>query len=218
MRRRCLVACTLAMLALPATLHGQGVALSVRAGTLGPSVGATIGLMDKVNLRIDVPKFSYETTGTHPQETFDLAYTATLDLFSVSGLVDVHPFGNAFRLVGGMVLNRNEGTLQIKSASSHTVGNQTFTAEQIGTLEGLIEPGSEISPYVGIGFGNPVAAGKRVGLTLDLGVVMMGSPKFSMTGNGMIAPTTAEASKIQSNMEWAKYYPSVAIGLTFKVF
>jgi hypothetical protein len=201
-----------------APLSAQGTAVSLRGGTLGPSLGVTTFVSPKFNVRLDVPYFSYDRNQVERIDDFDLDMDMSIRLFSVSGLVDYHPFGSGFRLTGGAVYNRNEGTLAGRSAKPHTVGQTTYSVEQIGELSGVIEMGSAIAPYLGLGYGNPVALGKGLGFALDLGVMFSGSPKVSMTGTGMVAPTAEESAKIQENMEWLKYYPGISLGLTYKIF
>lgn len=215
--RRCITTCAVALFLLPAASQAQGVALSLKAGTLGPSVGLVIGASNKLNLRVDVPYFKYDHSLVHEVRDFDVDVDAGVDLFSAGGLLDFHPGGGGFRLSAGAMYNDNQITFAGQSASSQKVGDQTYTPEQIGTLSGTIQMGSQIAPYAGLGFGNAVGANKKFGLTMDLGVLFQGSPKVTMNGTGMIAPTAEEASKIESNLDWAKYYPVFSIGITYKV-
>jgi hypothetical protein len=196
----------------------QGTAVALRGGTLGPSVGVTTAINPRFNVRVDVPYFSYSQSSVQQVEDFDLEVEGSVRLFSVSGLVDMHPFRNGFRLSAGAVLNRNEATFSGRSAGPHTVGRTTYSAEEIGELSGTIELGSAIAPYLGIGFGNPVNAGKGLGLLLDLGIMFSGAPKVTMEGTGMVAPTAEEAPKVQDNLDWVRLYPAVSIGLSYKIF
>lgn len=217
MSRRWLAACAALAVLLPSAAHAQ-VAVSLKAGTLGPSLGLIAGLSEKFNLRVDVPYFTYDYSSTHTVDDFDLDYTTTVDLFSASAIADVHPFGNALRLSVGALYNNNEASFLGMSGSSQTVGNRTYSPEEIGTLSGVIGLGSQIVPYAGIGFGNAVAGSKRLGFLLDMGVVYMGEPDVTLSGTGMIAPTaTEEQAQIEENLSWAKYYPNFSIGLTYRI-
>jgi hypothetical protein len=174
--RRCILACVAAMLIAPAGTSGQA-AIALKAGTFGPSAGVTFGLASRLNIRSDVAYFNYEHSSTYSDGDFTLAYTVPVRLFTVGGIVDLHPFGGGFRISGGAMYNANEFTLTGMSAGPHTVGGRTYSAEEIGELSGTVQMGSQIAPYAGIGFGNPVGLGKRLGLTMDIGVMFQGPPK-----------------------------------------
>jgi hypothetical protein len=216
--RRSILACAVAMLIVPTDGEAQGAAIALKAGTFGPSAGFTMGLNSRINVRSDVAYFTYEHSGTYRDQDFDLEYVVPVRLFTVGGIIDLHPFGGGFRISGGAMYNANELTISGRSAGPYTVGGRTYTAEEVGELSGTVGPGTQIAPYVGIGFGNPVGRGKRLGLTMDIGVMMQGPPSVQMTGSGMIAPTADEASKIEANLDWVRYYPGFSIGLTYKLF
>jgi hypothetical protein len=200
------------------TASAQGTALSLRAGTLGPSIGVTQSLNRTFNLRVDVPYLTVNRTEERMIDDFPLMIDASIRLFSVAGLVDVHPFGGAFRLSAGAAYNDNEATFTGRASRNYTVRGRAFTPDEIGDLTGLIELGSSIAPYLGLGFGNPVALGKRLGMTFDAGVLFSGPPRVTMTGTGMVAPTADEAPKLEQNLDWVRYYPGISLGLTYKLF
>lgn len=211
-------AMTVATLVPAPALLAQNAALNLRAGTLGVAGGLTVGVSSRISARVDVPYFQYTHSSTQTIEDFNMAYDAEASLFGVGGLLDWHPFGNALRLSGGAYYNTNEVSIVGRSAGNYTVGSATYTPEDIGQLTGVVTMGKEIAPYVGIGLGNPVKAGNRVGFTLDLGMMYMGSPKITISGTEMLEPMSEEGPVIESNMAWAKWYPGVSLGVSLKLF
>jgi hypothetical protein len=214
-----LASVALAMVLLaPAGASAQDAALNVRAGSLGVAGGLTLGVTDRLSVRADVPYFSYERSATEVIEDLTLEYEASADLFGVGGLVDWHPFGNTLRLSGGAYYNTNEVSIIGRSAGDYKVGSVTYKPEDIGELSGVITMGNQVAPYLGLGLGNPVKAGNGFGFTLDLGVLYMGSPKVELAGTEMLEPMSEEGPVIESNLSWAKWYPSVSLGLSVKLF
>jgi hypothetical protein len=196
----------------------QSTALSLRAGTFGPSVGVTTAVGGAVNVRLDLPYLTYSHSHDRRVDDFDLRIDAAMRIAMIAGIVDVHPFRNGFRLSGGAMHARNEATFTGRSLGPHTVAETTYSAEEIGELTGVLRMGDGVAPYAGIGFGNAASPGKRFGFVMDIGVLFSGSPRFTMTGTGMVAPTAEEAAKIEANLDWVRVYPGVSVGITYRIF
>lgn len=214
-----ILSAVVAILAVTASDAGaQGTALSLRAGTFGPSVGVTTSVSRAFNVRLDLPYLKYSHSADRRVDDFDLRIDAEMHLAMIAGVVDVHPFHNGFRLSAGAMYNRNRATFTGRSLGPYTVGGTTYTAEEIGELSGVLRMGDGVAPYAGIGFGNAVSTGKRLGFVMDIGVLFTGRPQFTMTGTGMVAPTADEAAKIEANLDWARFYPGFSLGITYRIF
>jgi hypothetical protein len=218
MKKLCVAAFAAAVLVAPVPASAQDLSLAVRAGTFGPSLGLAARVHDRVNMRIDVPYMTYTHSGVEQVDQFDLAFDTNIRLFTVSALADFHPLGNMLRLTGGAIYNGMEATFTARSANAHTVGAVTYSPEQIGELNGLIEMGSRVAPYIGIGLGSNVRRTGRLGFALDMGVMFNGPPRVTMWGSGMVEPTAEEAPVIEANLDWARYYPGITLGLTYRLF
>lgn len=204
--------------ALPSALPAQTAAVNLRAGTTGLAVGATVRVSDRFNARVDIPWLAYSMDGEQVVDDFTLDYTADADFLTFGALVDYHPFAGRFRLSAGAYTGRRDLSFTGRSAGPHTVGNVTYTADQIGGLAGTIGFGSAVAPYLGLGFGNPVAPDKRLGFTADLGILFIGSPTVTMSGDGMIGPTAEDAPVLQDNLDWIYAWPSLTLGLSIRAF
>lgn len=141
-----------------------------------------------------------------------------IELLSFVGALDIHPFANTLRITAGAVVNKSEGTFTLRSAEPLTISGSTYSVEEIGRLDGIVKMGADVAPYVGIGFGNPVGPGKRLGFSFDVGAMFSGAPDFTMTGRGMMAPTASQADQIEENLGWIEFYPNLSFGLTYKIF
>jgi hypothetical protein len=201
--------------ASPLSFAGTGAAIKIGSTGLGAEV--TTSLSGKLNLRLGGNFFNYSYSGTDG----DIDYDYDLKLKSFSGLIDLHPSGGSFRLSGGLLANRNALDAAGTSTGSYSIGNGSYTRAQVGTLSGRIEF-KKAAPYAGLGFGNG-AKGKGLGFVFDLGVVFQGSPRVSLAANGPAAGSSQfqndlrlEQSSLQEDLKVFRYYPVLALGLSFK--
>ncbi|OVE79654.1 hypothetical protein BVY01_01910, partial [bacterium I07] len=102
---------------------------------------------------------------------------------------------------------------------SYTVGDNTYTPEDIGALTIKLEPKSKISPYIGLGIGNPVGGGGRVKFYIDIGALYSGQGDVTLTAEEgtMIYPTTRQDNIIEDNISNLKWYPVLSLGLSIKL-
>ena len=94
------------LIALPAPLTAQ-MGIAARASTLG--VGAELSIRAAKNV-------GFRLGGNYLQFSRDVTiesnrYTATPHFENGTALVDLYPFGGAFHLSAGAILNYNEGKL-----------------------------------------------------------------------------------------------------------
>jgi hypothetical protein len=195
------------------------IAIGVKASTLGFGGELTLGINKRIALRAGGNLYKHDFDVT----VEDIDYSMGFDWKSGMTVLDFHPFGNAFRLTGGAVWNGNKLSLTADPSTSVDIGNQTYTAAEIGTLSGAIDF-NKVAPYLGFG----LATQGRVGFTFDLGAAVQGSPKVTYTGTTTLtgpAQTTfnqnvaAETAEIQQDLDgrsYLKYYPVLAVGLQVK--
>ncbi|MBI9072484.1 MAG: hypothetical protein JEY94_12860 [Melioribacteraceae bacterium] len=215
------------MLFLPVENFSQsGTAVTFRIGTLGAEIGVVRSLNSQFNVRGGINFLGYTHDGeTDPGEgEYALNYEADLNFFSIAALVDYMPFENWFRLSAGLLINTNDVTGTGMIADNVVLSERTvYTPEQIGKLELTIEPSSAVSPYIGIGYGNPVASDKKLGFFFDLGVIYQGSPDVILKAdkNSMIYPTTDpnvhdNAKVMEDAIQDIKWYPVLTFGLSYQ--
>ena len=213
------VACT-------ASAHAVEVGMGLRAGTLGGGIDLDIGLSDKFNLRFGYNYLSYDET----VEETDVSYDGTLDINSFSTLIDWHVVGGGFRLTVGAIASGPKidvvGTPT--AGGTYQIGDSTYTAAQIGSLQGEIKVGNSVAPYVGIGYGNVVGKSGRVSFLFDLGAMYGGTPEVTLTANcnPSLSPAACATLQAQLNSDLAteiaeleddaqamQWYPVISVGL-----
>ena len=187
-------------------------ALSGKAGTLGVGPELTTKLATDINVRVGFNTFDFDD-----EEIDDVDYDLGIDLSSVSALVDWHIFDDPFRISGGFISMHNEIDLDARLNKSVEIGNTIYSPAQIGTLNGSLDIDG-LSPYVGIGWGNPFAGKRRWGFTLDLGLAFTDSPdvKLSSTGIVTLADLEKERRDIEDDFDSIRCYPVISLGLFFR--
>ena len=148
-------------------------------------------------------------------------YKGDGELKSFGAVADIFPFGGGFHVSGGVYLNMNEGRLTSTPTSSTVIGSNTYTAAQIGTLNGKAEF-NKVAPYLGIGWkGSALHSNFMIGA--DLGVMYQGDAKVSLTSSGTAsggqygADLERERKSIEDELSKYRLYPvaTVSVGYRF---
>jgi hypothetical protein len=227
LRTTTLAAClaAIAVLAVPSALSAQlgRVAFGLKAGTLGLGAEASLGITRHIAVRAGLNRFNLE----RGQEFGDIDYRLTPRLRSLTALLDLHPFGGAFRLSGGIVSNRNEGGLdaQLDRSGSLFIGEGEYAPNDVQGLTGKIGF-KRSAPYLGFGFDNSLLGRGRVSFNMDLGVMFHGHPKATLQGQTTLtgdaraqfdADVEREAQEVQEKIDdlprVIDYFPVLAFGL-----
>lgn len=205
------------------------VALGAKVGTLGAGAELTAGLSRRVNFRLGANAFSYTDEG---REVSDIEYDAEANLRNATALLDFHPGGRAFRLTGGLVWNGNnlEGRSLPPASGVYDIGGVPVPVTMVGTLNAEVEF-DPVVPYAGIGWGNAVGDGKRVGFFFDLGAFFQGEADATLTPvipEGSLILTTPGARELlqvliereerEFEEDAADYdiYPVVSFGVSYR--
>lgn len=218
--RRILLFVVIVAAVLSAGVASAAVGVSAKAGTLGLGGDLTVGLVDKLNVRVGVNYLQLN------MEKGDLAgdikeVSASLNLNTVAGLLDWHPAGNNFRISAGAMLNRNNFKITATPGDNVSINEQDFN---VSSLDGEIAF-RDFAPYVGIGFGN---AGKKDKDThwrfsFDLGVMFHGEPEVELSATATnpdnqhaLDEAVAEESKtIINDVKPFTLYPVLSFGVSY---
>jgi len=212
-RRTILPGALIAAAVLVGPARAQNAGLAIHVGSMGVGIDGAVMVHPRVGIRAGANYFP-----------FDISYNSSgidynLDLASPQFLLvaDLYPT-RSFRVSGGLMISSTDFDLTAKPDGPVDVGGTTYTPAQVGNLTGVLET-RDVSPYVGIGFGNPAAS--RVGLLLDLGVAFHGNPKAGLSADGPVAALPSfqqdldqEAQKIQADVENYIVYPVLSIGVS----
>lgn len=211
--------CMLFLMVFPTS--AQHLAIGVMGGTTGIG-GEVVGKVhDRFNVRVGGTYFGYSMSHTIEDDKVDVGFDADMQVQTVSALVDYYPFKNGFHLSTGLMLNgiKAEGIGQPLNPYTFTLNNKerTLSTERMGSLSAEMQYGNDLVPYLGIGFGNAVKEGRRLGFLFELGALYTNSPQLNMTGTNMLEKTATQDKDLEAGLEDFKWFPSLNLGLTYKI-
>ena len=209
-----LVGMTAALGSRPAAGQGFGLDASVHAGSLGLGARVSMALFGSpLRLRAG---FDYQPMDIEVSLS-DVKYAIDLPSPSLTALLDWHPGGGSFRVSGGAVHFSSSLELSATPSASVEIGDQAYEPAEIGSLVGGLAT-SELGPYAGIGWGH--RSGRRLGLSLDLGMVYHGVPEVTLRATGPIADVPAFRSQLELEIDEvsdlvsiARVYPVLNLGI-----
>ena len=192
------------------------VGLTVKAGTLGGGLEATIGANDYLGFRFGANMLSAGSSISRDEGTIKM----DMELLSYSALADLHVFGGGFRVSAGGLINKNKLKLTADLNKSVTLDGQEYS---LSDLNGQVTFG-ELAPYVGIGYGNAVGTDGHWHFACDFGVMFQGEPKIAASATASdpsIQPIvdqalSREVAKIQDDANAFKYYPVISVGVSYR--
>ena len=203
------------LLAVPSLSSAQ-VALAARASTLGLGAELSFRVARTVGIRLGGNYLEFSRNETIE----DIAYQATPHFENGTAILDLHPFGGAFHLSGGLLLNYNEGELVATLANDITIGGRTYTPQEVGSLTGTVTF-NNAAPYLGFGF----AGQSRIAFLFDVGVGFTGKPQVILVGDtNLTGPAKTEfdqnveqeRAEIEDEInrkKYLRYHPVVSVGL-----
>lgn len=191
-------------------------ALGATVGTTGIGLGLAVPISERLGFRAEVGGADFSRDFTAGRVDYD----GRLRLRSLSALLDVHPWRNAFRLSTGLVINDSRlGAIGTPAGGRLTVNGITYPAPPGERLNGDIKL-RPVSPYLGIGFGHVASAQRGWGVYADLGVTLA-DPRVKLSATPMItalagqANIDAEARELQAQADRLRLYPVVRVGLRY---
>lgn len=203
----------------PRRKFGTGVAGKI--GTLGYGGELAVSISDnRLTARFGVNTFTYKYNANSSSINYDFK----LQLENASVLADWYPFSGSFRTSIGVLYNNNEINLVANPTGGfYTIGSGTYSTSDIKSLTAKVTF-RPLAPYLGMGWGNPVAKNKGWGMVTDIGVLFQGSPVIDLvaTCNPSAACTSLQANaeienaRLQNDLKKFKYWPVASIGISYQ--
>lgn len=189
------------------------IGINPRASTLGVGAQVTWGINDSLSVGVEANRFDKSINDAYGGINY--RYEIDSNSFAVLGHWYPSGRGGVFRLTAGLYRNDSQvsGTAGLTSGSSYTIGNNTYTAAQIGSLTGTATFDKN-APYLGIGWGG--RPGERFGFTFDLGAMYVGAPRVSLATTGGVvtaADLEAERQQVENDFRNVKWFPLIAFGV-----
>ena len=198
----------------PLPAHAQGVGIAFHVGTLGVGADIAASFGSRIALRSGFNFFPTDidarVSGVPYQIDFaSPTFTAMLDLYLLGPL----------HVSGGAIYTTDDIVLAGEITGPVPINGTDYSPAEIGRLTGTIVT-NELSPYAGIGLGNPGRS--KFGFFLDLGVAFHGTPAFTLEAVGGSANTllqfqsdlAAEEQSLQDDLSKITVYPVATIGFS----
>jgi hypothetical protein len=191
--------------------------VGVSGGTLGisPEVGYRFG--SHTGLRVNGGFLDYDRS----EEIDDIDYDGTLKLNSVGLMADFYPFGGSFRLSVGARSNSNKIDLVATPTTDVEIGDVSYSPDQVGQLAGGVKF-RKFTPALTLGWGGKLGKGFTMGL--EAGVLLQGSPKFSLAASGgllanddeFLEELEKERAQAEEDAEDFKLWPVIQIHFAWR--
>jgi len=198
----------------------SGKSLTGKIGTLGYGAELNFGFSDYISTRVGFNTYTYKHNATSSLINYDFKW----QLKTASAVADWYPFGGGFRTSAGLFYNDNKMDYEAKPTGGNFVVNgATYTTSDIGTLQGTISF-LKASPYIGIGWGNPVSKNSGWGLVTDFGLLYQGSPKVNLevtcinpaVCTQLQTDAAAERAKLQKDLKSFQWWPVASFGIYYQ--
>ena len=205
-------------------MGARAQSLGVKAGILGIGIEGKVGLTRHLGLRAGVNYFPLKIDASSfvPDDSEDVEMDAELNMMSIAGLMDLHPFGTGFRLSAGLLFNSNEFEMIAQPTDDFEIGDETYTAAEVGDFIGTISF-NKTNPYLSLGWDTSFNRDKGLGFIFELGAVFHGAPNADFSTNGALADDpelneelVKEEDKLNEDMESFSILPILIFGLVFK--
>ncbi|MCI4645182.1 MAG: hypothetical protein MRY64_10400 [Hyphomonadaceae bacterium] len=211
-----------AALAAPAPVLAQtdgNFALGLGGGTVGGSLEAQYRFNDQVTVRAtgNVLSISEEA------DVDDITYEGDLEFSGAGGFIDYHPFSNSFFISGGAYFGDKSIGLAAEPNEPVTIGDTTFTPDQVGRLEGDASF-DDLAPFLGLGYDNTFTGDGHWGFRIMAGAALFGAADVDLRSVGgtfsddpaLLAEIEEEEARIEDDVEDFQLYPILTLGLNYR--
>lgn len=200
------------------------VAVTADLGTTGAGAHLVLPMESTLNGRFGVNYFQHDFNKHSGQ--VDYAFKGKLQTIDL--LFDWYVLDNSkFHLTGGMLYNGStfDATGKPDAAGKFTINGKSYSATDVGVLTGRVKF-RKAAPYLGIGWGNPLAADGRWQFNGDLGVFYQGNPDVHLVSLGCTTSNTvckavatdvaAERLRVQDDASSYKFYPVLRASVSYR--
>lgn len=196
-----------------------GVAVGATAGTSGVGLDVQVKLGPIFTLRGSLDRLTHSA-----DERYDgVDYNADLTFDTVGAFIDMHPMANGLLISGGAYLGDRDIALAATPTGPVEIGGQTYSASQVGTLNGAVKLG-DVAPFIGLGWDDTLYRSGRWGFRAVAGVAWSDAPEVALTSTGGSLSNDAtfqarlrdESQRITEETEGYGLFPIIQVGLNYK--
>lgn len=216
--RHILYSGALMALAFPAVAApGDHWSVGAGVGTTGYVASLSYRFHDHFALTAGYSGFTYDGID---YESDEADYDGDVDAEVYGLTIDYFPFAGGFFLSAGAV--RPDIAMQVvgrpKDGQTYEYNGRTYTADEVGTLEGDLVLGDSIQPYLGLGWRGSHHSG--LGVFGQLGVFLTDA-EVSLSATGAASDPQLrediqqEEDELQEDADELSVYPVVVVGIEY---
>ena len=203
---------------------GFGIAIGGSASTNGAGINLIAAVKPWLSVRVGYEKLdlSFEDQFKYAIEDTEFSISPAIKTGGISANLDLY-LSRGLYLTGGIVQTTFDLGVTLKPTESMTIGDLTYTPEDLGELHISVLPERNLAPYAGIGFGRTISRDKKLAMNFELGAYHMGSYVIDMTGTKLLEGNSDNASvqrinTVLQDISWSGIYPVAKIGISFRIF
>ena len=217
--------CALASLCGAHAQDGRGFAADLSAGTTGVSAHGQLAVHPRLALRLGYNVLEF---GRDDEEISGVSYSGDLEFAGFGGFVDLHPTRSPFTVIGGVFVGDKSAVLDAVPTEDVTLGDQTFTPEQVGLLTGDAEFG-DTALFAGLGYDPSLYRDGRLSLVVRAGVMFAGEPDVALDASVLSDDSVPEEARdelraaldaeeviLEDDIDDYAYYPVLTVGLGYR--
>ncbi|MBT4401866.1 MAG: hypothetical protein HOD37_20475 [Bacteroidetes bacterium] len=196
-----------------------GWAAGVKVSTTGPGIEGIKSINKNWNARIGFSLLPIHINQNIDQNNLGLAVDAWVRTGGVNLQADFH-LSEWYYFTGGLWFNLLKADLDIQLSDAVDFGDISISPAQIGTFNVVAKPGSRISPYLAVGFGNPLPdKNRKFWFNVELGTWYHHKPRFFLDAAGMIEPTAniENEKALENNFKGFRFYPVFTIQGNYRI-
>jgi hypothetical protein len=200
------------------------VGITADLGSTGAGFHVVVPMETYLNGRFGVNGFRHNFDRT----TNGVDYAIKGKLQTIDVLFDWYlREGSAFHVTAGLVYNGNRFNATAKGSQlgKLTLNGTSYTVADVGILSGRIDY-RKAAPYLGIGWGNALAASKQWSFNTDLGAFFQGNPNVNLASVGcttskavcdaLVKDVAAERLRLKDDVDSLKVYPVLRASLNYR--
>lgn len=200
--------------------YGQDLGLILKGSTSGVGADLAYRINPKWLVKVGAERFNYEFLTNLRSADLNVDINSTIITGSYSLLADYQIYKKLY-ISGGLLINNFNTKVKGNLQSDYKFGDLVVSKEKVGTIEWDVKPESTIAPYLGLGIGNNINSKKKVNLSVELGGIFQGAPKFQIQSNGIFESNSDanfnQAGSLEESFSKFQIYPVLKINLGIKL-
>lgn len=205
----------LSLTASAASAYADGMGVNVGGGTTGLVIDFVQKINPNFDVRVGMHGLGYRVS--YEYENIDWKIDQSIAIPMVT--FDWRPMAGKFRLSLGAAYYNNVGKMKANPdpGTSYTIGNGTYTGNQIGQLNGKSSFHTG-APYAGFGWDFLFGSKQNIGVALNVGAFYRNRSDVTLnatgTAPGLANDLAVEAEQIRGDLP--KYHPAINVGAAFR--